>query len=125
MVDKGAIKATKSEDNQKIFLVCKNIIQNHEGEHGEVVLDESLADLAFRLRDETIEMVRPVKYLGCRWVDAVCKVIPYCEGRVPCKECGHETIKKLFDWSKDAQPIHWIIAALILQEMLQKEMRTH
>ena len=113
--------------SQQIYLVAAGIIKSGEDEDtGAAYLEESFADLAFRLRDEMIEKVKPVRHLGLRWLDAVVEVIQYCEGRVYCKECHQERkTKKLFDWSRDAQPIHWIVAALILQEMLRKEMREH
>jgi len=64
---------------------------------------ESLADLAFRLRDE-------VKYIHrCSFVKAVLTVYWHCT------ECRRnpqdETLWRWF--SREAQPIHWIIAALI------------
>lgn len=107
--------------SQKIYLVATGIIKSGEDEvSGAAYLEESFADLAFRLRDGAI------KTGVIDWVTVVCEVIEYCEGQKYCSKCGqkHKT-KKLFDWSADAQPIHWIVAALIAQVMLMKEMREH
>lgn len=40
------------EVSQKIWLVAKGILKSSKGSKGEVVLEESLAELAFRLRDD-------------------------------------------------------------------------
>jgi hypothetical protein len=61
------------------------------------MLDATLADLAFRLRDEA------VGYNRNRWIDALRTVWKYSH--------NYRTSKQF--WMIESKPIHWIIAALI------------
>lgn len=90
-----------SEESQKIWLVAAGIMKISEGEKGETILEESLADLAFRLRDK----LDSSRY-GLRSLELV-------KSRV---DSGEE-ISFWTWWIFEAQPIHWIIAALIAQEL--------
>lgn len=104
------------EDNQKIYLAIGGILGIEEDEKtGAAYLTESFADVAFRMRDEVIKN-------GCDWLKAVCEVIGHLEGQEYCKECGqkHKT-KKVFNWGEEAQPVHWIIAALIAEVRKEEE----
>lgn len=96
------------EDRQKVCLAVDGVLGDYS--------TESLAETAFRMRNEVIKA-------GCDWLSAVCEVIEYCEGQEYCDECGqkHKT-EKYFNWSEDAQPIHWIIAALIAEVRKEEEM---
>lgn len=91
------------EESQKIWLVCKNIIKNSEGDKGQVVLDESLADLAFRMRDEM--------FLSAKRKSAWCQ--------------GCRIVIKAVDNSDEfpvwPQPIHWIVVVLIAEELAKQE----
>jgi hypothetical protein len=98
-----------SEDQQKIFLVVNDVIKTEKGEKGEVVLCESLADLAFRLRDEM------VKREDGNWCEAEMQVYDYL-GAEKTYDCGLDTYFVMY-----AQPVYWIIAALIAQEMGKKD----
>lgn len=111
------------EGEQKLWLAAERVIKTGPDAPGAAHLLESLEEAAFRLRNETITKL---KHTDIDWITAVCIVIKYCEGTVCCKECKQDiNTKKLFDWSADAQPIHWIIAALIALELLRAEMRQH
>lgn len=103
-----------SEDQQKNCLEVDGVLERPTAETISTCLP-SLADVAFKMRDEIIKA-------GCDWFEAVCEVIYYCEGQKYCKECGrkHKT-KKSFNWHDDAQPIHWIIAVLIAKIMKYQE----
>lgn len=117
--------------SQQIHLVAAGIIKSGEDEDtGAAYLEESFADLAFRLRDEIMQIEKDAQYTlhphKGLWLDALCEVIEYCEGRTYCKECHQKhSTKKLFSWGDHAQPIHWIVAALIAKEMAKEEMREH
>lgn len=67
---------------------------------------ESLADLAFRLRDE-------VRYLGNK------KDKYFFEARAIVCRKSSATVAGIW-FSRDAQPIHWIIAALIAKELAKE-----
>lgn len=97
------------EDRQKICLATDGVLKIAADKVDATFLVESLAETAFRIRDEVIKD-------GCEWLQAVCEVIEHCEGQKYCNECGqqHRT-KKSFNWGEEAQPIHWIIAALIAE----------
>ena len=85
------------EEKQQMWLIYKQRIEP----------TESLADLAFKLRDEVIK-----KYKGQfnpidSWVRGIIKV---------CSKFDWF----LYDWNILAQPIHWIIAALVAKEIESK-----
>ncbi len=81
-----------SEDEQKEWCVLYTNMRLYEFPD---TFAESLADLAFRLRDEAV-----VKYGDLVWHKAVVKI------------CGY--MWKETAWFKNyGKPIHWIIAALI------------
>lgn len=103
------------EVQQRRCLETDGILEKETAETVGTCLIPSFADIAFRIRDEVIKA-------GCDWLEAVCAVIQYCEGEKRCEACGqnHKT-KKYFNWSDDAQPIHWIIAALIAEVIRKKE----
>lgn len=97
------------EDRQRICLTTEGILEKETAETVGTCLIPSLADVAFRMRDEVIKN-------GCNWLSAVCEVIEYCEGQEYCKECHQKRVtKKYFNWGEQAQPVHWIIAALIAE----------
>jgi len=77
----------------------------------------SLADLAFRLRDEVVALSNGY-YI---WLDGIGEVTNYMEGEVYCETCKrpHKT-KALVNWFEHAQPIHWIAAALIAKQLAEK-----
>lgn len=72
-------------------------------------ITESLATLAFRLRDEA---VKKDSYI---WTEACVNVF-----RKVCSDWDERS----FDvwWQDNSRPIHWIIAALIAKELAGKEM---
>ncbi|MCJ7828764.1 MAG: hypothetical protein MUP81_03365 [Dehalococcoidia bacterium] len=76
---------------------------------------KDLADLAFRLRDEAVKIDKD------KWLEACCEVIGYMEQRECCPTCHKEYSKKYWDWNKESQPIHWIIAALIAKVLNAKD----
>ena len=89
-----------SEDEQINWLMDKDYMPNYYvGMRGRKH-DDSLADLAFRLRDEA----KGHSWNG--WLDATKEV--------------WKTIHKYWTyeqfWMSQAKPIHWIIAALIAKE---------
>lgn len=108
------------EDGQKIWLVCENVIQNSEGEKGQVVLEESLADLAFRLRDDFHYALGSVV-----WDKACWEVWAHEKKRQGSNILDREHLSletKLgycTSWAAFwATPIHWIVIALIAKELL-------
>lgn len=96
------------EVSQKIWLAAQNIIKNSEGEKGEVVLDESLADLAFRLREEIdIDMF---------WVGMIQVMNKAATKKQIYPDVG--LVETNADWWwKYAQPVHWIISSLIAKQL--------
>lgn len=107
------------EVSQKIFLVCENVIWNNKGEKGQVVLEESLADLAFRMRDELHYVIG-----NAAWDRACWEVWKHEMERrnsdIFKRECLSLDRREMFCWNwmaTWAEPIHWIIAALITKEI--------
>ena len=103
------------KDQQRRCLEVDGILKTAEDEKGAAYLTESLAETAFRMRDEVIKA-------GCDWLQAVCEVIEYCEGIRYCKECHQKRVtKNYFNWNDQAQPIHWIVATLIAEVRKEEE----
>ena len=71
----------------------------------------SLADLAFRLRDEVVKENQDSWLKGCYVVD--CKTGNYGDGRIYTDNNGLTAESNILR----AKPIYWIIAALIAKEM--------
>jgi hypothetical protein len=93
-------------DEQETW-VYKNILKYEAGGLGHNYKGfpiHTLADLAFRMRDETVK-----SYWGSARV-RVFRAI---------KDVAHFGAAKYLEqwWDRYAQPIHWIIAALIAKEM--------
>lgn len=104
------------EDRQRICLavdgVLKTAVDNKGMDDGDDYLVESLAETAFRMRDEvkSLFVIRKLWWVGLR------------------KVYLHVTKKKYFDglefrewFIEEAQPIHWIIAALIAEVRKEQE----
>ena len=73
---------------------------------------ESLADLAFRLRDEAENKE------GLWWSGGLSKVFFYLAHSPERFDLSSEDRMRQFQWfGTKAKPIHWIIAALIAKEM--------
>ena len=85
--------------DQNQWLIKNNIRQHSLSDLKKM---KSLADLAFRMRDEAVG-----NYGSDIWFDAVNVV------------CNHYPEMKwsLPTWDIESQPIHWIIAALIAKEL--------
>lgn len=76
------------------------------------LLDATLADLAFRLRDEAIAKDDKSE-IDCWWCEASYQVYLYVIG-----EENEQDEAGLDTWfSMRAQPIHWIISSLIAKEL--------
>lgn len=101
------------EEGQKIWLVAKKIMKSSEGEKGEVVLEESLADLAFRLRDEVKLLTTKGGY--SLWYKAKIAIYNY--------EFYQDRTQRGTDafWEYDAKKIHFIIRALIAKELAKEK----
>lgn len=76
----------------------------------------SLADLAFRLRDEAMPYC-----CGGGWLDIIRRITVYMEKYVVCDKCQQSKATKSWNWDIQAQPIHWIIASLIAKALQGKE----
>ena len=70
---------------------------------------ESLADCAFRLRDELLKEYETPK--GWVWSDCYRPIAHIIAPNNTCTHCGHDD--RYFDWDAEAKPIHWIQAALL------------
>lgn len=98
-----------SEESQMIWLATLNIIRNSEGEKGQVVLDESLAETAFRLRGTTF-----LEFNYPKAIQIVHEYVDHGGNRM-----YNPTLVGALSWFCFlAQPIHWIVAALIAKEMV-------
>lgn len=97
-----------SEDEQWGFLCSQKRIQEICGNQLDVFCQKKykrrvLADLAFRLRDETVYL-RKIEI-----------VFEHCEGKI--RNHRNPSQKYFIWWIEQAKPIHWIIAALIAKEL--------
>lgn len=92
-----------TEEEQKDWLWNNKLI--HE--------DESLADLAFRLRDEAVKL-SPVCFQKAR-AKIYYQVYYYPIGERVLQSKNFLCTAEW--WLEEAQPIHWIIAALIAKEL--------
>lgn len=80
-------------------------------------METSLADLAFRLRDEVVASEEG----SDNFLSAIIEVIKYREGAAFCPTCGREAATKAsWEWGDKAGPTDWIIAALIAKEQANK-----
>lgn len=95
-----------SEKEQYIWLFGVGIIHHHPTDENQI---ESLADLAFRLRDEVVKNIddAEVFHKSCK------DVIIYLKVKVV-GFCDPGTIHDFYMFN--AKPIHWIIAALKAKE---------
>lgn len=101
------------EDNQKMCLALDGILKTAGDEKGAAYLTESLAETAFRMRDEVCgEVVHMFDRLNYEM--ALRQVYT----RVGIKSEGSEFLIWL---SCEAKPIHWIIAALIAEVRKEEE----
>ena len=91
-------------ERARILKTCHRI-DNFAGYSVNVI--ESLADCAFRLRDEVV---------ADKWLDiwdGIYLLLQAIEVKEYCKECKEWRKVKGFDWNTEAKPIHWIAAALL------------
>lgn len=94
------------EDEQKKWVDNNNLCKEYKIRHGTAVIVESLADVAFRLRDKTI-----AQHGINIWLQSQNHV------RV---QCAKNTYYESW-WDIFAQPIHFIIAAKIAEVLGEKE----
>lgn len=105
---------TFDRERKQIEWLCANNIMRHKkcpetfiGDAASNKPTESLADLAFRLRDEVVDDE------SCSW-DCWKKALK----AVYQKAKSKEVLDYLWDWWVDlSQPIHWIVASLIAKEL--------
>ncbi len=102
-----AVLDMPEEDEQIVRLFDFSVISSEEYDNFEAGRGFSLADLAFRLRDEA-----PTNYLP----GAICIVHEYVDTGVN-KMYSHNFGGASSWFCFLAQPIHWIIAALIAKEL--------
>ncbi len=106
------------EEEQLKWLINRDIIKNHWVTTGSQnpIIDESLADLAFRMRDEAVKECDKTKKAFI--FQAFIRVYAY-SANIDLK--NDYTLADSLDmeyWvTLYAQPIHWIIAALIVEKI--------
>lgn len=107
------------EDQQKLHLIADGILSTAEDEIGAAYLTESLAKTAFRLRNECHD-----PFGWCAWDRACWEVWKYYHKQQNSNifERTHLSLetreKYCFNWMLFwADPIHWIITALITKEI--------
>lgn len=86
--------------NEQMYWISRNVIDDPDEAQAFYKGYISLADLAFRLRDEASVVGKMHK-----GIKAVCK-----------KVCAPNMVWVEW-WTYEAKPIHWIIAALIAKEL--------
>jgi len=87
----------------------EDVVENYLLETGQMDSVESLADLAFRLRDEVKSLEHYPQF------QARLKVYNYVRRNVP-QRCDINHIDEHW-WAMEAKPIYWIIAALIAKSL--------
>ena len=90
------------EDEQQYYLAENDIIHNKSDGDGKYTVYESLADLAFRLRDEAVEKNCTAYHIA---FEEIRKIWIMTAG-----PNGTYYLDRFVMY--DAQPIHWILAAL-------------
>ena len=101
LIRNGVIRDRYVSASQEILCSC-----GKEGIKREL---ESLADCAFRLRDELLKEYETPK--GWAWSDCYRPIAHIIAPNNTCTHCGHDD--RYFDWDAEAKPIHWIQAALL------------
>jgi hypothetical protein len=114
MTDKELLAVLDLPEEEHLMAVAKlawrsrkksSILADFHREYKGGYMDTSLADLAFRLRDEAVSDL-PERNAAEKWESAL---------KAVCKHIG--IYLPIDEWFVDhAQPIHWIIAALIAKE---------
>lgn len=80
---------------------------------------ESLANAAFRMRDDVVKTLDTYKEV--RWCDVVCDLMDELCPEVQCDKCKRmHSATRRFDWHDEAKPIHWIQAALLAKLEAEK-----
>ena len=99
----------KTEEEQVKWLIEHEIMDKLVDNAEPPMSIESLADCAFRLRDELLKEYETPK--GWVWSDCYRPIAHIIAPNNTCTHCGHDD--RYFDWDAEAKPIHWIQAALL------------
>jgi len=82
---------------------------------------ESLADLAFGLRDETKHLSYGGQFFAAREL-ICCKVSGWYEREQKEEGRTHSSLHDAGVWfTREAQPIHWVIASLIAKQLAKEK----